>query len=405
MLFLLQILGMLSVVAAAFICTYHIVLATVALCTWGRGERRSDSPCHTFAIVIPAHNEEHTVQLALDACSRLDYARDKMTVYVLADNCTDQTAEISRQHGAVCLARHDTERNGKGFALEWALPRVLADGRDAVLILDADCTIDAHALRVFDQCLKAGDKVLQTNFIVANPDDSAISYVLAVGGFVANVLFHAPKSVLGMPILLIGSGMVLHREILLRFPWRAQSLCEDTEYSLLLHEYGIRSRFVSSVCVTSDSPVNRQQMAVQRRRWIRGEMHAAWRHGLRLIWKGLKNRRIGLVDAGFTSAIVSRPLVLAQLFLTVLLALLCQWLAPSAVSNGVVLIVGTVIAMYALYAATGVCLFGLNARRICFLLQSPLVILEYFTIAATAMLRFRSGNWDRTPRVEPPRET
>ena len=80
------------------------------------------------------------------------------------------------------------------------LPRILADGHNAVVILDADCTIDSHALRVFDQCLNSGDRVLQANYIVANPDASAISYVLALGGFVANVLFHAPKSALGMPV-------------------------------------------------------------------------------------------------------------------------------------------------------------------------------------------------------------
>ena len=393
-----------SVVLAAFVCLYHLLLAAVGLLTWHKLERQSEAPVHSFAIVIPAHDEQGTVHIALDACNHLDYPPGKITVYVVADNCADQTEEVSRQHGAVCLVRNDPEQPGKGQALEWAFPRILADGKDAVVILDADCTIEAHALRVFDHCLTSGDRVLQANDVVANPDASPVSYVLALGGFVANALFHAPKSALGMPVLLIGSGIVLHRQVLLRFPWQARSLCEDTEYALLLQRHGVPSRFVSSVRVASDFPINREQMVVQRRRWIRGGMHAAWNHGLKLMWEGLKTRNLRLIDAGFTSVIVSRPLIIGQLILSVALAILCQWLVPGTLSRGILVLLGATVVLYFLYAAAGVWLLGLTMRRLGLLLQSPLVILRYLTLSLTTMLFSRSGNWDRTPRIEQPSE-
>ena len=157
---------------------------------------------------------------------------------------------------------------------------------------------------------------------------------------------------------------------------------------------------MSSVRVASDFPVNYAQMVVQRRRWIRGGMHAAWNHGMKLMWEGLKNGKLGLIDAGFTSVILSRPLILGQLALTAVLAFLCRWFVPGDASNGMLLILGAIVALYVLYAATGVCLLGLSLRRIGLLLQSPLVVLRYLALTATTMLLSRSGNWDRTPRIE-----
>lgn len=397
---LIQVAAGVLVLLAAVVCLYHAVLGAVGFFTHGRNPLIQGGEVHSFAIVIPAHNEEEIITQTLRSCDQLDYPKEKLRVYVIADNCSDRTAQVAEQHGAVCLVRNDEHNRGKGYALEWALPRVLAHRPDAVVVLDADCRIDAHAIRVFNQCLNDGAKVLQANYVVGNPDDSPISYLLALGNLVANDLFHAPKSILGWPVLLLGSGMVLHREILERFPWKASSLCEDTEYSLLLHRHGIPARFVAGVRVASDFPVSHSQFVAQRRRWIKGQTTVAWKHGLKLVWEGLLKRSPSLVDAGLSSIIVFRAFILAHLLLTALLVALCLWLAPGPFSTIMGLTLLGIGAAYSLYAFAGVYLLGLTRRRLWLLLQSPFVVASYLWLSLTTLLTTRPIAWEKTPRVE-----
>jgi len=118
-----------------------------------------------------------------------------------------------------------------------------------------------------------------------------------------------------------------------------------------------------------------------------------------VIENGIDPAQFGLIDAGFTSVIVSRPLILAQLFLTALLALASRWFAPGPLSDCFLLTVAAIVVLYALYAAVGVLWLGLSVRRMGLLLQSPLVVLRYLCLTATTMLLWRRGAWDRTPRI------
>ncbi|MFH1919673.1 MAG: glycosyltransferase [Planctomycetota bacterium] len=212
---LLQIVCTLSLAAAAAGCFYQVLLALVALLPRAAGPLPTDSPDTTFAIVIPAHNEETVIADTLRSCAAIDYPADKKTVYVVADNCDDRTAQIAQTAGATCLVRTDTQQRGKGQALRWAFDRILPEGPDAVVVLDADSALESGSLNAFDRHLRSGEAVLQANSGVANPDDNATSYVLAVASTLENDLFYAPKDRLGMAVLLQGTGMVLSRRVLL----------------------------------------------------------------------------------------------------------------------------------------------------------------------------------------------
>src|SRR5206468_10022091 len=96
-------------------------------------------------IVIPAHDEEAVIE-----CTVRDVIRETGTaapVLVVADNCTDRTAEIARVTGASVLERSDLERRGKGFALAAAREHLRGNPPGVVIVLDADCRIDAASVR------------------------------------------------------------------------------------------------------------------------------------------------------------------------------------------------------------------------------------------------------------------
>lgn len=224
-------------------------------------------PKHTFAILIPAHNEENSISATLQSCGELNYPKEKYKVFVIADNCTDRTADIVRQNGATCFERFDEEKKGKGFALEWGFKQILPEGYDALVVLDADCQLANHALRIFDNYLKKGEKVLQANDAASNPDSNAMSYAVAIGNLIENRLFYAPKSKLGLAVFLRGTGMVFRREILEKHPWNTHSVVEDVEYTLRLIKNGIKVNFVNEVKVSSEFPATKDQLRVQRERW------------------------------------------------------------------------------------------------------------------------------------------
>ena len=167
-----------------------------------------------FTLLIPAHNEELLLGAALHALQQLQYPRDLYEIVVIADNCSDRTASIARQSGALSLERFDKERIGKGYALEDTLAWLLSKNRDAtvhrkaetnpdadsvihhcttllaepsdtetsfawscacrfdaVVILDADTFVSSNLLDVFANALQNGQAVVQARYDVLNPDD------------------------------------------------------------------------------------------------------------------------------------------------------------------------------------------------------------------------------------------
>src|SRR5438876_610308 len=125
-------------IPATAVCLAYLVPALVGCWRTTRSPTvaiRSDT--RTFAILIPAHNEATTMPAALESLAVLDYPADRVRVYVVADNCSDGTAEVARMHGAECVERSDPTRRGKGFAIAAGLERIGREEPDVVMILDA----------------------------------------------------------------------------------------------------------------------------------------------------------------------------------------------------------------------------------------------------------------------------
>lgn len=397
---ILHLLAAAALAPALFAVVYYLFLAAWARPRAASAAPTADAPRHSFAIVIPAHDEEETLGATLAACAALDYPNSLVRVYVVADNCSDRTADVARAHGATCLERHDAELRGKGYALAWGFERVLADGPDAVVVLDADCRFTPNALQVFDRHMQAGERVLQASYVAGNPDDSAVSYALAVGNATENLLFYAPKSRLGLAVLLRGTGMVFHRDILARHPWNAHSITEDTEYTLTLLGDGIPVRFVPEVEVTTAAPIGQEQLRVQRARWSTGNAQCGKRFALRLLLQGLTRGRLVLLDAGWTLLVLSRPLVMAFLVAAFAPAALAAWLDPGPVSWALLGLTLATSAALAGYFALGVALVGVTRHRLTLLLGSPRVALRLVSAALAGLVASDRLGWQRTPRAE-----
>jgi len=205
-----------------------LLLGAAALGRDNRAPQPSDEL--TLAVVVPAHDEEHQIAATIGALQTTAYPPARRRIVVVADNCSDATAQIARAAGAEVLERQDPARRGKGHALAWAFPRILEDARiDAVCIVDADCEVSANLLRALSGRLRAGADAVQARYVVSDPTASSGAALRWAGFALFNVLRPRGRDRLGVSAGLLGTGAAFSRALLTRSPWRAFSFAEDRE--------------------------------------------------------------------------------------------------------------------------------------------------------------------------------
>ncbi|HKA09597.1 MAG TPA: WecB/TagA/CpsF family glycosyltransferase [Candidatus Dormibacteraeota bacterium] len=281
---LLTILGLPGTLAGLY-------LLTVALASF-----RSIPPAATtdvrprLAVLVPAHDEEALIGRCLTSLSEQTYPRELYRVVVIADNCSDGTSLIASASGAEVMERHDARALGKGYALRWAMDRLLAEESppDGVVVVDADSIADRDMLAGLAAALATGAEAAQAEYQVLTADASVPSRLVAA----AFLLFHrvrlGGRAALGLPSSLVGNGMLFSRRLLATVPWNAFTGVEDLEYTINLRMAGFGPRFVSSARLMGPVPHGYAGMRGQRLRWEGGRWDVVRRrlgplldHGLR----------------------------------------------------------------------------------------------------------------------------
>ncbi|MDY3557931.1 glycosyltransferase [Gemmata sp. JC673] len=343
-------------VPATLACLGYLVPALAGLRRRSFVPRRR--PTRTFTVLVPAHNEEDTLPRTLRSLAALQYPPELVRVLVVADNCTDQTANVARAFGAECSERAEPDRRGKGFALAFGLEHALRHAPDAVLVLDADCEMSTDALGALDAAFAAGAEAVQAAVQSANADDGPGGFVAAVGA-AFDALTAAGWDALGFSVPLRGTGMAFGRGLLERIPWTAFSAVEDAEYAARLRRAGVRVRYCAEAQVSCEAPAGVAELCRQRRRWS---------------------------GAGL---LASKPLVLGYIVAAVAVGALCGYLAwPAALL--------TTLGLLYLRAVWAV---GVTRTRAGLLLRAPGVVARLGFVTLGAAFR-RPPTWDRSHRPD-----
>jgi len=353
------------------------------------------SPASRFAILVPAHNESKVIQRTIDSLADLDYPGELYQVVVIADNCTDDTAEIVKRNDVTCLERTNAEKRGKGFALDWALGELKEVPFDAAVIVDADTIVARDFLRIVDGRLRQGEKAIQGYYDVINPEGSPMTSLSYLGFVLNRNLRYTGRTRLGGSSNLLGNGMCFTRDITDRFGWPAKSVVEDLEFEIQLNLEGTRVAFVSEARIFAEIPNTFEESATQRTRWDLGKFHVRNTYLPRLVKKGLKELNLNCFDRALELLIppysILWMLMLALFFLAAGLSLFTGFDLLLAVWCGVV---GSSV----VYVFLGLIVARASWKIYRNLLYAPFFLLWRVKILIQGTLTKATSQWVKTER-------
>jgi cellulose synthase/poly-beta-1,6-N-acetylglucosamine synthase-like glycosyltransferase len=358
------------------------------------------APATRFQVVVPAHNEAAGIAGTIESLQALDYPPSLFEVIVVADNCTDDTAERARRAGATVLERSDGVRRGKGYALAYAFEKSIAGGDvDAVVVIDADTVVSPNMLRAFDARLAGGATAVQADYAVRNVDDGWRTRLMAIAFGMFHVVRSAGREDMGVSCGLRGNGMCFTTKLLREVPHDAFSVVEDLEYGIRIGERGHRVHYAGEAHVYGDMVSSEKASRSQRQRWEGGRWEMAKRHGLPLLLRAAKERSPLLADLALDVLVPPLSILVAA---TVAGAAASTALAVVTLRpNPAVVLFGASGVFLLAYAARGWQVSGTGAKGLASLARAP----SYMVWKATLPLRRGKPQteWVRTARHgEPP---
>ena len=235
-----------------------------------------------LAAVVPAHNEERSIAGCLSTVFEAQRSDLDLDVFVVADNCSDHTAEVARHGGAQVLVRHDEVHRGKGYALDYAFTRLLTEGYDGFVIIDADTYVEPNLFQEVATALSGGADAVQCRYLVRNSSDSTRTRLMSIALMAFNVVRPRGRTRLGLSAGICGNGFGLSADTLRAVPYVAASVVEDLEYHLLLVRSGRRVQFLDRTAVYGEIPAGGKGVETQRSRWEGGRFRMLATEGPRL---------------------------------------------------------------------------------------------------------------------------
>ena len=246
-----------------------------------------------FRVIVPAHDEGGVIDGVLDDLTAQDYPADRYRVVVIADRCTDDTAE--RAAAKATVAERDEGEGGKGEAIHWYLGREpVEDG--ALVVLDADNRVPPDLLGRFADEIEDGHEALQAYLDVTNPDGSMLATASALSYWASNRMVQLARRNLGWPADLSGTGMCITASALKASGGYGTGLTEDEELGVRLALAGIPVRWLHDLRIDDEKPEDLGVTVRQRARWVRGRREVRRRHLGALLRSGLRRRSAGLLD-------------------------------------------------------------------------------------------------------------
>lgn len=337
--------------------TYFAVSGFLGLIKKSKLKMKKSKKKNYFAIIVPARNEGEVIGNLIDSLQALDYPKDRYGIYIVPNNCTDNTAEVAKECGAnviECKVKTKT----KGDVLKYTFG-LLKDNKDidAYLIFDADNLVHKDFLKHMNDCLNSGYKVAEGYRDSKNPKDNWISGSYTIFYLFQNIFFNKSRMAFDASASINGTGFMVSKDIIDRDGFETYTLTEDVEFTGQCALKGERIAFVEDAITYDEYPINFGASWKQRKRWSAGIIQCMNIYSFKLFKRFLKTGDVSSLDM---SLVYLGPLMQVISFINVLLLIIFRivgielhdvfsyFFATNFVFFAVVLVMGISIEIFAL---------------------------------------------------------
>lgn len=268
---------------------------------------RQVKPQHRFAILISARNEQSVIGHLLDSIGAQSYPQELIDTYVIADNCTDATGAIAKEHGAIVYERNDLCNVGKGYALAFLFDHLQKEQSferyDGFFVIDADNILHPDFVREMDKCMSEGHRIITC---YRNSKNYGTNWITA--GYALWFLREArhlnnPRFILGTSCAVSGTGFLVHKDVIRRQGgWKHFLLTEDIEFSVDSILHGEKIAYCHKAMLYDEQPITFRQSWRQRMRWSKGFLQVVRKYGTKLVSGIFHGKGFSCLDMLFTIA-------------------------------------------------------------------------------------------------------
>ena len=356
---------------------------------------------HRFAVLICARNESSVIADLIESIRNQTYDASLVHIFVLADNCTDNTAQIARDAGATVYERFNKEKVGKGYALQTLL-RYLGqdypDGFDGYFVFDADNILSPDYIERMNETFSDGHQIITSYRNSKNYGDNWISAGYALWFLRESRYLNQPRFLLNTSCAISGTGFFFSHEVLQQIgPWPFHLLTEDIEFSIYHVTQGHKIAFCPDAVLYDEQPTSFRQSWRQRTRWAKGYMQVFACYGKDLIKGALKGNfscfdmSMSIMPAFFLSAIS----IISNVALTVMIIL-----AGGSLSAALEPALGLLFSIYNFVFVIGIIttitewkqIHTSTAKKSLYIFTFPLFMATYIPISVAALFQ-RNVQW------------
>lgn len=287
-------------IALTVLYFYQFIYIVIALV--GDKKKKLDTyeakKLHKFAFIIAARNEQAVIGNLINSIKQQNYPAELIDVIVVADNCTDDTAQIAREHGAICYERFNNMLVGKGYALDYCFNKIVEQfgdytAYDGYFIFDADNVIDKNYVKEMNKVFDRGYNVITSYRNSKNYDTNWITSGYSLWFIREAKYLNNPRMMLKTSCAVSGTGFLVNSTIIKKNNgWKFNLLTEDIQFSVVNILEGEKIGYCENAMFYDEQPTTFKQSWNQRMRWSKGFYQVMFRYGRELIAMMFKKREM-----------------------------------------------------------------------------------------------------------------
>ncbi len=254
-----------------------------------------------YAVLIAARNESAVIAQLLESIRGQDYPQELLDVYLVADNCTDDTAAIAASCGARVFERQNKEQVGKGYALRFLLEKIKEtypeERYDGYFVFDADNLLDPHYVTEMNKVFSNGNQVVTGYRNTKNFGDNWITAGYGLWFLRESEYLNRPRDYLGTSCSVSGTGFLFAQDLLDELGgWEYFLLTEDLEFTADLVSRGVKIAYCGTAVAYDEQPTSFKQSIIQRSRWVKGYLQVVAKRGGSMTRRMLSEGSFGCFD-------------------------------------------------------------------------------------------------------------